>query len=198
MATHSSVLAWRIPGIAEPGGLPSMGSHRVGHDWSDLAAAVVMALGHYAILCATCCLSICKQPSLPPWNTLICMYPLFLLGPWVIENEWKNSYQERRARLRGRADHVGTWGEWDWAEEAQSALSTELWLQEGMASWISEKTGFQPWKMFCKLLLYSRLREYQGCPSLWQFNFIMSIGYKDVLKIRVHIFFCFLMSTILK
>ena len=38
MATHSSVLAWRIPGMAEPGGLPSMGSHRVGHDWSDLAA----------------------------------------------------------------------------------------------------------------------------------------------------------------
>ena len=37
MATHSSVLAWRIPG--QPGGLPSMGSHRVGHDWGDLAAA---------------------------------------------------------------------------------------------------------------------------------------------------------------
>ena len=39
MATHSSVLAWRIPGTAEPGGLPSMGSHRVRHDRSDLAAA---------------------------------------------------------------------------------------------------------------------------------------------------------------
>ena len=41
MATHSSVLAWRIPGTGEPCGLPSMGSHRVGHDWSDLAAAAV-------------------------------------------------------------------------------------------------------------------------------------------------------------
>ena len=40
MATHSSVLAWRIPGMAEPGGLLSVGSHRVGHDWSDLAAAL--------------------------------------------------------------------------------------------------------------------------------------------------------------
>ena len=39
MATHSSILAWRIPGMGEPGGLPSMGSHRVGHDWSNLAAA---------------------------------------------------------------------------------------------------------------------------------------------------------------
>ena len=42
MATHSSVLAWRIPGTGEPGGLPSVWSHRVGHDWSDLAAMYVM------------------------------------------------------------------------------------------------------------------------------------------------------------
>ena len=44
MATHSSVFAWRIPGMAEPGGLPSLGSHRVGHDWSDLAAAAAIVL----------------------------------------------------------------------------------------------------------------------------------------------------------
>ena len=42
MATHFSVLAWRIPGTGEPGGLPSMGSHRFGHDWSDLAAAAAV------------------------------------------------------------------------------------------------------------------------------------------------------------
>ena len=41
MAIHSSVLAWRIPGTGEPGGLPSMGSHRVGHDRNDLAAAEI-------------------------------------------------------------------------------------------------------------------------------------------------------------
>ena len=43
MATHSSVLAWRIPGTAKPGGLPSMGSYRVGHDWCDLAAAAMFS-----------------------------------------------------------------------------------------------------------------------------------------------------------
>ena len=43
MATHSSVLAWRIPGTGEPGELLSMGSHRVGHDWSDLATAAAAA-----------------------------------------------------------------------------------------------------------------------------------------------------------
>ena len=42
MATHYSVLAWRIPGTGEPGGLPSMVSHRVGHDSSDLAAAAAV------------------------------------------------------------------------------------------------------------------------------------------------------------
>ena len=44
MTTHSSVLAWRVPGTGEPRGLPSMGSHRVGHDWSDLAAAAAAAV----------------------------------------------------------------------------------------------------------------------------------------------------------
>ena len=43
MATHSSVLAWRIPGTEDSGGLPSMGSHRVGHDWSNLVAAAAAA-----------------------------------------------------------------------------------------------------------------------------------------------------------
>ena len=50
IATHSSVLAWRIPGTAEPGGLPSMGSHRVGHDWSDLAAVEKAMAPHSSTL----------------------------------------------------------------------------------------------------------------------------------------------------
>ena len=49
MATHSSVLAWRIPGTGEPGGLPSMGSHRVGHNWSNLAAAAAASLTTFII-----------------------------------------------------------------------------------------------------------------------------------------------------
>ena len=54
MATHSSVLAWRIPGTEEPCGLPSMGSHRVGHVWSDLAAAAARST---VIICLHCLLS---------------------------------------------------------------------------------------------------------------------------------------------
>ena len=49
IATHSSVLAWRIPGTEEPGVLPSMGSHRVRHNWSDLAAAAAAAADLYPL-----------------------------------------------------------------------------------------------------------------------------------------------------
>ena len=57
MATHSGILAWRIPGKGEPGGLPSMGCHRVGHDGNDLAAAAAYAFTYgiifsvYAHIC---------------------------------------------------------------------------------------------------------------------------------------------------
>ena len=46
MATHSSILAWRILWTEEPGELQSMGTHRVGHDWSDLAAAAVYIINN--------------------------------------------------------------------------------------------------------------------------------------------------------
>ena len=58
MATHSSVLALRIPGTGEHGGLPSTGSHRVGHDWSDLA--VVAAAGTYKLKAGFVSLEIIK------------------------------------------------------------------------------------------------------------------------------------------
>ena len=60
MATHSGVLAWRIPGTGEPGGQLSMGSHRVGHNWSDLAAATVWTVTnsyycpYYCLLTSFC------------------------------------------------------------------------------------------------------------------------------------------------
>ena len=58
MATQSSVLAWRIPGTGKPGGLPSMGSHRVKHDWSDLTAALAAAK-LYSVLIIECLLDVC-------------------------------------------------------------------------------------------------------------------------------------------
>ena len=64
METHSSVLAWRIPGTGEPGGLPSMGSHRVGHDWSNLAAAAAATAHTYPLYLLTPTLDwISKEPA---------------------------------------------------------------------------------------------------------------------------------------
>ena len=69
MATHSSVLAWRIPGTGEPGGLLSMGLHRVGHDWSDLAAAAAMLYDHHKHFYHSERNPIFKSlPSSPLWN----------------------------------------------------------------------------------------------------------------------------------
>ena len=71
MATHSSVLAWRIPGTGKPGGLPSMGSHRVGHYWSDLAAA---AAASKQVIHITQAQASCTYPWL--------LLPVFNQGTW--------------------------------------------------------------------------------------------------------------------
>ena len=62
MATHSSILAWGIPGTENPGGLPSMGSHRVGHNWSNLAAAAayMKSLKIYLILLRMKIVTMCQ------------------------------------------------------------------------------------------------------------------------------------------
>ena len=76
MATHSSVLAWRIPGTGEPGGLPSIGSHRVGHGWSDLAAAAASQLAglsfhFYETIYATCTRPMSDLPTLRFYSLLL-------------------------------------------------------------------------------------------------------------------------------
>ena len=68
MATHSSVLAWRILGMGEPGGLLSMGSHRVGHDLSDLAAAAAAATSSPEPMVGRMLTNACYLPLLPPYN----------------------------------------------------------------------------------------------------------------------------------
>ena len=97
MATHSSVLVWRIPGMGEPGGLPSIVSHRVGHDWSDVAAAAagiqhncgVGKLGFQAHFSAFCC-SLWGWLPLQSINCSVVsdsmqphrLWPVRLLCPW--------------------------------------------------------------------------------------------------------------------
>ena len=74
MATHSSVLAWRIPGTGEPGGLPSMVSHRVGHDRSDLAAAAAA----WAI-------------NLSSFSTFLLCFKCQMTTEWLMLSSWTTS-----------------------------------------------------------------------------------------------------------
>ena len=77
MATHFSVLAWRIPGMGEPGRLPSLGSHRVRHDRNDLAAAVTNGIEYLFICSLAICISSLKKHllnSLPILNWIVCLF----------------------------------------------------------------------------------------------------------------------------
>ena len=105
MATHSSVLAWRIPGAEEPGGLPSMGSHRVLHDWSDLAAAAA-------------CGSVVKKKKSTFWCRRCKRHRFY---PWVWKILWRRKWQPtpvvlprkthgKRCQRRDLAtEHAPTW-----------------------------------------------------------------------------------------
>ena len=77
MATYSSVLAWRTPGTGEPGGLPSMGLHRVGHDWSDLAKVQ----NHH--------LSIFKSPILKSFCFITKLFQFTLIPKLYRSMSWK-------------------------------------------------------------------------------------------------------------
>ena len=90
MATHFSVLAWRILGMAEPGGLPSMGSHRVGHDWSDLAAAAAA----------------CEFTGLPWWlsgKESACQRRRHRLFAWVRKIPQRKKWQPNPVFLPGKS-----------------------------------------------------------------------------------------------
>ena len=89
MATHSSVLTWRIPGTGEPGGLPSLGSHRVGHDWSDLAAA------------ATAMLILVSQVA--QWLRISLPSRRCKFSSWVGKIPWRRKWQSTPVFLPGKS-----------------------------------------------------------------------------------------------
>ena len=81
MAPHSSILAWRIPGTEEPGGLPSMGLHRVGYDWSDLAsgaAALWRTLTQCGSVQTTCYSVVFTATSMPHQHSPLARHVLLV------------------------------------------------------------------------------------------------------------------------
>ena len=111
--THSSVLAWWIPGTGEPGGLPSMGSHGVRHDWSDLAAATCLWKGF-------------------PGGSVVKNLPAMqeTHSPWVRKIPWKRKWQPTpEFWLKNFMDRGGWWATVHGVTESDATehLWTCLW-----------------------------------------------------------------------
>ena len=111
LVTHSSVLAWRIPGTAEPGGLPSMGSHRVGHDWSDLAAAAAVYDSGQRWSYVTPYVILAPKLPMKPSNSA----PVYLPAENPVENaeawsrHWIKEFQNLDLWVPKRSKNAGTW-----------------------------------------------------------------------------------------
>ena len=114
MATHSNVLSWRIPGMVEAGGLPSMGSHRVGHDWSDLAAAA----GGEAMETAT--------------DFIFLVSKITADGDWSHEIKkmlapWKKSYDQSRQHIKKQRYYFSNKGP---SSQSYGFFSSHVWMWE--------------------------------------------------------------------
>ena len=170
MATHSSVLAWRIPGTGEPGGLPPMGSHRVGHDWSDSAAAAASSdlLGFGWSRLSSVIGSSVSSLSLPlsldawVWSSHVLLMAKTSgtvqssLGPWVGGHAL--------SLLRTLQQNVGQTLVYEW--RTHSAPSS----RDSRATW--QRTG---WKMLI-ILPITRLRMavHHGALLVWET--LLSLG----------------------
>ena len=135
MATHSSVLAWRIPRTGEPGGLPSMGSYRVRHDWSDLAAAAAAGSSVCGILQARVlewvAMPFSRGSSRPRDQTLVSHITgrfftvwaarevvvlrvwnwVFLIPTYVILTQWRDKWKAFQSRATGALNSTVTHSE---------------------------------------------------------------------------------------
>ena len=93
MATHSRVLAWRIPRMVEPDGLPSVGSHRVEHDWSDLVVVVVVCLTWKTFFECNCSAGFPGGSAVKIPLTILDTCRRLGFNPWVGKTPWRRKWQ---------------------------------------------------------------------------------------------------------
>ena len=109
MAPHSSTLAWKIPGTREPGGLPSKRSHRVGHNWSNLATAAALCILVNTYIDSGSCqdskvsliITLFPDGSEGKASCLQCGRPGF--DPWVGKILWRRKWQPTPVLLPGKS-----------------------------------------------------------------------------------------------
>ena len=129
MATHSSILAWKIPRTEEPGGLQSIGSQRVGHDWSNLA-------------CRHTCTSIPISQFIPPTSSPLGIH-MFVYSQWVFfeielpvskhhfQNLLSEVFLSKHILLKRRVDKVTfslIASTLPWKESTNPRKDREIWI----------------------------------------------------------------------
>ena len=111
MATHSSVLAWRIPGTVEPGGLPSVGSRRVGHNWR-LSSSSISGQGFPGGASG-------REPCCQSRTHKRCRF-----DPWDVKISWRRAWQPTPVFLSGDPQ-----GQRDWQTTVHRAAKNQAWVK---------------------------------------------------------------------
>jgi len=116
MATHFSVLAWRTPGMREPGGLPSKGSNRVRHDWSDLAAAQDTMMATINLRLSQGCkhFSVYTNPSM--WYTILKNCKINSYGN---QNKYRKSFWKISTPIYDKYSSKNESEKWKWLSRVQ-------------------------------------------------------------------------------
>ena len=134
MAPHSSILAWRIPGTGEPGGLPSMGSHRVGHDWSNLAAAADLNLMEWGWVGAQTSV-FCASQTCFLWRVPKCM------------KCHKNKLLAflRRVKETPGGSPACSVGDLGWEDPLEEGMASHSSILVWGIPWAEDLLGYSPW-----------------------------------------------------
>ena len=202
MATHSTVLAWRIPGMGEPGGLPSMGLHRVWHDWSDLAAAEdtgqeeqnVRGRGWYDSSCTK------EWDQMNGYNDVVMHYPCILVKTEVLtplvgclqstpEPFFGNCFQWRSAalpkiKLQFREQFCLNWSHHSYWGFPGSSVGKESTYNAGDPGLIpgsgrssGEGIGYPLQHSWASLVA----QLVKNPPAMWE-TWVQSLGWEDPLE----------------
>ena len=166
-ATHSSVLAWRIPGTEEPFGPPSLGSHRVRHDWSDLAAvALVIILGFHCGSLVKNLPAMQEPQEMRVWS-LGWEDPLEEgMGTCCSILAWRIPWTEEPGVYRLQGRRVGhNWSDWAHMHNDHTIMSDVFSQQDHRA----ESASPPPGPSFLTLELIPGVHYQKICSLVWQF-----------------------------
>ena len=177
MTAHSSVLAWRIPGMGEPGGLLSMGSHRVRHDWSDLGAAVVKAVAPHSSTLA--------------WQIPWTEEPgrLQSMGSWRVGHDWSDLAAAAAAlfyKYVGKYQHSGLSQNYSHNNKKRSFKfgnkhSNQRCLSEGLKFSKQEKKYLRHSTVYENLRASLVAQMVKNLPAMWETQ-VWSLSWEDPLE----------------